>query len=117
MSILSASSFLTDEQAVESCPRDINIRAMRGHAIVWFMPFRREGVIEIPDKYKDESSEGIIIHDNTGHGLDPGVKVSASRLAGTYFSVRGKDGREHRVCTMPKDALILVDTAFSPEVA
>lgn len=116
MNIIHRSVFLTDQQAVDACPRDLNVKAMRGRVILWFLPYRRgSGVIDIPDRHKDESCEGIVIDDNTGYGLQPGVKVTASRLSGTYFEVIGRDGREHRVCTLPKEALILVDTAFSPE--
>lgn len=116
MNLFHRSVFLTDQQAVDACPRDLRVKAIRGNAILWFLPYRRgSGVIEIPTKHQEESCEAIVIHDNTGHGLAPGVKVAATRLAGLYFDVKGDDGREHRVCTMPKHGLIVVDTAFCPE--
>lgn len=105
--------FQSDFEAIAACPRNLTIRAMRGHSIVWFLPYRRgSGVIEIPDKYQDQSAEAIIIHDNGPHGLAPGVKVCASRLAGEYFEIGG-----HRLCRMPSESVILVDTEFSPEIA
>lgn len=108
-----SSVFQSDAEAIAACPRDLKIQAINGCAIVWFLPYRRTaGVIEIPDKAKPESCEAIIIHDNSNHGLDPGVMVGVSRHAGTYFEFQG-----HRLCTVPGAALVLVNTEFSPEVA
>lgn len=110
------SVFLTDEEAIEQCPRDLTVKAIKGFAIVWFLPFRRgSGIIEIPDRHKDESAEAIVIHDNGRNALDPGVKVCVSRHDGTYFNCKGRDGREHRVCRVNGNSIVLVDTAFCLE--
>jgi len=111
--VIASSVHLSDEEALAQCPRDLKIRALKGNAIVWFLPYRRaEGLLEIPETARPQSVEAIIIHDASEHGLDPGVKVGASRMAGTYFEIDG-----HRLCTLPGSALVLVDLDFSPEVA
>lgn len=112
MSSVSKSVFLSDAEAIAQCPRDLNIKALRGHAIVWFLPYRRtDGMIEIPDKAKPQPVEALIIHDNGEHGLQPGVMVGVSRMAGTYFDYQG-----HELCAVPGSALVLVNTEFSPEL-
>lgn len=111
MSIVYESVFQSDEQAISACPRDLPVKALKGKAIVWFLPYRRSsGRIEIPDRHKDQSVEAIIINDNGEHGLSPGVLVGVSRMNGEYFQCQG-----HRLCRVDSSALVLVNTEFSPE--
>lgn len=98
---------LTDAEAVADAPQNITLRAMRGCAIVWFLPYRRaEGVIEIPDSAKEQSVEAIIIDDATGYGLATGTRVLVSRTKGegTYFECAGET-----LCRIKCDGLYLVD--------
>lgn len=97
---------VSDREAVRQQPINITLRAMRGCAIVWFMPYRREGLIEIPDKHKEQSAEALIIDDNTGYGLRAGTKVLVSRLKGDgeYFEVN-----ERRLCRVKREGLYLID--------
>lgn len=107
-----SSVFASDEEAIAECPRGLAIRALKGQAIVWFLPYRRtDGVLEIPETSQPHSCEALIIHDNTGHEMEPGVLVGVSRTAGTYFEFQG-----HPLCAVPGKALMLVNTRFSPEV-
>lgn len=99
--------FIPDAEAIAEQPRNLTVRAMRGCAIVWFMPYRRDGgVIEIPEKHREQSVEAIIIDDNTGYGLATGTKVLVSRLKGEgiYFEVQ-----EVRLCRVKRDGLYLID--------
>lgn len=99
--------FLSDEEAVAEQPRDVTIRAVRGCAIVWFLPYRRAaGVIEIPDAHKEQSVEAVIIDDATGYGLPTGTRVLVSRLKGegVYFAVAGTE-----FCRIKRDGLYLID--------
>lgn len=100
--------FLSDEEAIAARPRNITIRAMRGCAIVWFMPPRREGMIEIPERHRDQSVEALVIDDNTGHDLPPGTKVIVSRLKGDgeYFTPPGTD---KKLCRVKRAGLYLID--------
>lgn len=107
------SVFLSDEEALSHCPQGLNIKALKGTSIVWFLPYRRtEGVIEIPDAAQPTSVEAIIIHDASEHGLDFGVMVGVSRKGGEDFEYQG-----HKLAVVPGSALVLVDTKFSPEEA
>lgn len=98
--------FLSDAEAVAAAPRNLIIRAMRGCAIVWFMPYRREGLVEIPEKHKEQSVEAIVIDDKTGYGLPAGTKVLVSRLKGEgeYFELGGT-----RLCRIRRDGLYLIE--------
>lgn len=107
------SAKLTDAEAVLQCPRNLKLRALNGTTIVWFLPYRRtEGVIEFPDKFTPISCEAIIISDSSRHSLSPGVMVGVSRKSGTNFEFEG-----HELSVVPGDAMILVNTKFSPEEA
>jgi hypothetical protein len=107
------SVFATDEEAVAGFPHGLTIRATRGNAIVWFLPYRRtEGVIELPDKFQPISVEALIVHDNSPNALEQGVMVGVSRSSGTNFEYRG-----HQLSVVPGSALILVNTKYSPEEA
>lgn len=113
MSIVSesASVFISDAEAIAQCPRNLSIKARKGTAIVWFLPYRRtEGMIEIPQSAQPTSVEAIIIHDASEHGLDFGVMVGVSRKGGEDFEYQG-----HKLAVVPGSALVLVDTKFSPE--
>jgi|GEM_PF-4593533 len=113
MSIVSdsASVFISDEEAIRRCPRDLKIKARKGTAIVWFLPYRRtEGQIEIPQSAQPTSVEAIIINDASEHGLGFGVMVGVSRRGGEDFEYEG-----HKLAMVPGSALVLVDTKFSPE--
>lgn len=101
------SVFIPDEVAAQEQPRDITIRAMRGCAIVWFLPYRRsDGVIEIPDAAKEQSVEAVIIDDNTGYDIPGGTPVLVSRVKGdgVYIEVEGV-----RLCRIKRDGLYLID--------
>lgn len=110
--IIHNSVFLSEEEAISRQPKDVRLRALQGKAIVWFLPYRRtgEGVIELPEKFKDQSVEALIISDATGYKLDPGTKVIVSRFDGEYFEVNGV-----RLCRVDKKALTLIDTEHSPQ--
>ena len=108
------SCHIPDFAAVADAPTSITLRAIRGKAVVWFLPFRRsEGVIEIPDAHHPPSVEAIIVDDNTGYDLQAGTKVAVSRSCeGNYFEVCG-----HRFCTVEKEGLLFIDTHASPAYA
>lgn len=102
---------MSDAEAIAGCPRNLSIKATQGYCIVWFMPYRTAGgILEIPENAKPESVEGVVIHDNSGHFLDPGVVVGCKR-AGDNFTYQG-----HKLSRIPEDALVLIDTGFSPEI-
>lgn len=108
---MTTSVHISDSEAIAGCPRDLKIKATKGNCIVWFMPYRKAGgFLEIPENAKPESVEGVVIHDNSGHFLDPGVVVGCKR-AGDNFTYQG-----HELSRIPEDALVLVDTGFSPEI-
>ena len=102
---------MSDAEALAGCPRDLDIKACTGFAIVWFMPYRRSwGALEIADANRPESVEAVVIHDASEHGLDFGVVVGVAR-EGEYFHYKG-----HKLCRVPGSALVLVDTHYSPEI-
>lgn len=102
---------ISDAEAIAGCPRNLSIKATQGYCIVWFMPYRTAaGILEIPENVKPESVEGVVIHDNSGYFLDPGVVVGCKR-EGEYFNYQG-----HKLCRVPGSALVLIDTGFSPEI-
>lgn len=105
------SVFISDDEALAQCPQGLAIKALKGTAIVWFLPYRRtEGLIEIPGAAQPKSVEAIVIHDASEHGLDFGVMVGVSRKGGEDFEYQG-----HKLSVVPGTALVLVDTKFSPE--
>lgn len=76
------------------------LRAVKGHAIVKFVPYRREGTIQLV--HRQVSVEAKIIDDATNLKLRRGTRVTVSRLAGEYFDHDGQ-----RFCRVPENALIL----------
>lgn len=101
---------VSDETAAQNLPRNITLRAMRGCAIVWFMPYRYDGQIEIPEKHREQSVEAIMIDDATGYGLSPGTKVIVSRCVqgSEYFEIEGQ-----KFCRVPRKALYLIDSSHA----
>lgn len=106
---ITASNYSDEEfqiKAQAALSKDITIRAVRGYAIVAFLPFRRFGQIVVPDRHQEESVEAIIVHDATGYGLVPGTKVVCSRGDGTYFEIEGI-----KFCRVKGKAMYAIDLA------
>lgn len=77
------------------------MKAPSGKAIVQFLPYRREGQIEIPDRYKPESCEAVVVDDSSGE-TKPGEKVIVSTMDGTYF-----EQGDVRYCTVKCESLFI----------
>lgn len=78
------------------------IRALPKKAIVKFLPWKREAVIEIPDSIQPNSTDAVVVSDGDGE-LPAGRRVIVSRMDGEYFDLGGE-----QLCTVPKDALLLM---------
>ena len=83
-----------------------NILAAPGKVIVKFRPYRRDGLIEIPDRHKPESCEAEIVHDSNGE-WQPGLLVIVSTLDGTYWK---PDEEEDRICTIKRQSVLMAFT-------
>lgn len=84
--------------------KDHPVKAPRGKAIVWFAPFRREGLIDIPDMDRPNSVEAVIVHDNTAYQLPNGIKVMCHPKAGYYWEHHGV-----KLCTIEQGDMICVE--------
>jgi hypothetical protein len=80
------------------------VRAPKGKAIVWFMPYRKEGLIDISQVDRPNSVEAVIVHDNTGYGLQPGIKLMAHPKVGLIWKHHGIS-----LVTLPADAMIAIE--------
>jgi hypothetical protein len=80
------------------------VKAARGKAIVWFMPFRKDGIIDLSQMDRPNSVEAVIVHDNTGYGLLPGIKVMAHPKKGLIWKHHGVE-----LVTLTADALIAIE--------
>lgn len=80
-----------------------NVTAAPGKVIVKFRPYRREGLIDIPDTRKPESCEAEIISDSQGE-WEPGLTVIVSTLDGTYWP------NEPDVCTLKRNSILMAFT-------
>lgn len=80
------------------------VKAPKGKAIVWFMPYRREGLIDIAPVDRPNSVEAVIVHDNTGYGLNPGIKLMAHPKVGLIWKHHGIE-----LVTLPADAMIAIE--------
>ncbi len=80
------------------------IQAPRGKAIVKFHPYRRDGLIIIPDKFKPQAVEAeVIAHgDNT---IEPGTNVIVSLMDGKYW-----DEGDEQFCTIKSESIYLIYT-------
>jgi hypothetical protein len=78
------------------------MRALPKHAIVRMLPWKRDGVISIPDKIHQESTDAEMVSDGDGE-IPSGRRVVVSRMEGEYFE---RDGQ--KFCTVPKNALLLI---------
>lgn len=104
---------VNETEAITGAPHGLEVQALRGHCIVWFMPYRRaDGVLEISEKWREISVEALVIHDHTHHGLKPGTKIVASRKFGNGRNFKAGD---HELCTLDPSGLLLIDLAHSPE--
>jgi len=102
---------ITDEQVNELARGELAklsgpIKANKGKAIVFFVPFRKEGVVETPWDFNPNSVEAVIVDDNTGYELPRGLKVMAHPEKGNYFEHQGV-----RLCVVEADDLLLVEEA------
>lgn len=82
------------------------VKAPKGKAIVWFMPFRRDGLIDLSQMDRPNSVEAVIVHDNTGYGLEAGIKLMAHPREGQYFDHHGV-----KLCTIKMDSMIAIEEA------
>jgi hypothetical protein len=82
------------------------VRAPKGKAIVWFMPYRKEGVIDISQVDRPNSVEAVIVHDNTGYGLQQGIKLMAHPRVGLIWKYHGIS-----LVTLLADAMIAIEEA------
>lgn len=80
------------------------VKAPKGKAIVWFMPYRKEGLIDIPVIDRPNSCEGVIVDDQTGYNLAPGIKVMAHPKSGLIWHHHGVE-----LVTVAADALIAIE--------
>jgi hypothetical protein len=65
------------------------VRAGVNRAVLWFFPYRKDGVIETPWDFTPNSVEAVIVDDNTGMGLPNGMRVMAHPEAGRIHEVDG----------------------------
>lgn len=80
------------------------VKAPRGKAIVWFMPFRKDGIIDLSQVDRPNSVEGVVVHDNTGYGLLPGIKIMAHPKKGLIWKHHGVE-----LVTITADAMIAIE--------
>lgn len=80
------------------------VKAPRGKAIVWVMPFRKEGIIDISQVDRPNSVEAVIVHDNTGYGLLSGIKVMIHPRIGLIWEQFGIE-----FVTIPASAMIAIE--------
>ncbi len=102
---------ITDEQCNELARAELAklspIRANTGRALLYFLPFRKDGVIEIAwDMGQGNSVEAVVVDDNTGYQLPKGTKVMSHPEKGNYFQHCGV-----RLCVVEADDLLLVEEA------
>jgi hypothetical protein len=79
----------------------MKLRAVPGKVIVKFQPYKRDGVIEIPDSIQLPSVEAEVVSDGDNE-LEPGAKVVVSRLEGENFSYNGEE-----FCTVDSDSILM----------
>lgn len=82
------------------------LKAMRGKAIVWVAPFRKEGVIEVPWDFAPNSVEAVMVDDGTGMEVPKGTLVMIRPDEGIYHQVDGV-----RLCFIEGQHLMLVQEA------
>lgn len=80
------------------------VRAPKGKAIVWFMPYRKQGLIDLSQVDRPNSVEAVIVHDNTGYGLQPGIKLLSHPKEGQYFDHHGV-----KLCTIKMASMIAIE--------
>lgn len=80
------------------------VKAPKGKAIVWFMPYRKQGLIDLSQVDRPNSVEAVIVHDNTGYGLQPGIKLMAHPKIGLIWKHHGIE-----LVTLPSDAMIAIE--------
>lgn len=81
------------------------MKALAGKAIVKFLPYRRDGIVEIPDSVEPPSIEAEMISDGGGKEMpeiQPGQIVFVSRMVGEYFN---HDGVQY--CRVPRGAVMM----------
>ncbi len=98
---------ISDEDIEAMARRDLsrlnpNLKAIPGKAIVWIAPFRKEGVIEVPWDFRNNSSEAVIVSDGSGLDLPQGTRVMVHPEEGIMHEVDGV-----RLCFVEREALLL----------
>lgn len=80
-----------------------SLQAGRDRFVAWLAPYRKDGVIEQPWDYTDNSCEAVMIHDRTGNGVPNGVRIMVHPAKGIEHEINGV-----KVGFFPADAFILV---------
>jgi hypothetical protein len=82
------------------------LRAMKGKVIAWVAPFRKEGVVDVPWDFRQNSVEAVIVEDGSGLELPRGTVVMIHPEEGIYHEVDGV-----RLCFLERRALLLAKAA------
>lgn len=88
----------------------MNVKAPYGKVIVRFHPYRRDGIIEIPDRFKPQSVECTVISDSRGEWN--GLLAIASLTDGTYFDVDGE-----KYCVLQRKSILMFFTEENGKTA
>lgn len=86
--------------------KDHPVKAPRGKAIVWFMPYRKPGIIDISQVDRPNSVEAVVVSDNTDYQLPNGTKVLCHPKEGYYWEHHGV-----QLCTIVQASMICVEEA------
>ena len=78
-------------------------RAMRNKFIAWIVPFRKDGVIDIPWDFQKNSCEAVMVSDGTAAGIPNGTRIMVRPDEGILHEVNGVE-----LCFMPASALMMV---------
>lgn len=85
---------ITDEEIASMAREQIGqikspVKAMRGKAIVWVAPLRKPGVIELPEDFRPNSVEAVMVSDGTGIQIPRGTLVMIRPDQGIIHKVDG----------------------------
>jgi len=80
-----------------------NLKAIDNKFIAWLAPFRKDGVIEIPWDFQDNSCEAVMVSDGTGYDVPSGTRIMVHPHEGFEHHVNGV-----KLGFFPASALIFV---------
>jgi len=82
------------------------LKALKNKFIAWIAPFRKEGVIEVPWDFQQNSCEAVMVSDGTGAGVPAGTLIMVRPDEGILHTVNGVE-----LCFLPQTALMLAQLA------